>query len=506
MKHHYLTFAAALACSMLFSTTELQAQERVNHEIKLSAKVSKKHKQNAPLLKATKGEPQAQKIETHAYDPSTKTWSLSSISNLTYDQNNRLLTQENHVYDEKGNVYFSTKEACTYNEQGNITELIGQSSEDGTNWTNDFRRIAAYDNIRTDVPVLRENYMWNPDDKTWFLEEENEENFMLEIERDQKNRITKSTHWLNSNKPIALAAHEFTYAEEGPAIGMTWSALDENYELVPSYVFEDMKWKESDSQYLLIAPNLFYSFDMDKNNVLQSYTLNFSTPEGTKGDLMCNYTATFDKKDRLRQVKLVFADGISNYICDYLYDIDANGSFTMNELIEMDDDQDGTISELEHQFFKAETTLNSHGDIILEEMFVFDNEAGELVQTEGYGYELTYDDKDLVRELVLTYYSEFVTENNGYDYLSKMLYSDYTEATSIQQATATKADVTFNGHTLHFQNAKGAHYTICDFQGKTYQHGIVTSEEMSVDNLPAGMYIVKVSGKNANNALKLIKK
>ena len=41
-------------------------------------------------------------------------------------------------------------------------------------------------------------------------------------------------------------------------------------------------------------------------------------------------------------------------------------------------------------------------------------------------------------------------------------------------------------------------------QGKTIRRGIVTNEYMPVNDMPKGAYIVKVNGKNGNNAVKVL--
>ena len=508
MNKLYPTLAVTFACGCFALGTMNVNAQTLNKEVRVPNKnIVKGQKAATKAARATIATPQPQKVKSYSSESgSGKDWTLSSISELKYDNNNNLITEKNSVYDGKGAVTFSTKDTYTYDALGNMTEQITQASLDGKTWENDKRNVKAYDKIRKDVPVMSEFYIWDIDSNNWMIDEENEDGFFLEIERDAQNRVTKSIQWLNSQKPLALMSQELSYGKEGPAKGMKWNALNEEYTLSPAYEFTNMVWKKSDSQYLKIVPNVFYPFDTDENNTLLSYTLYMSNPDGTKGQVMGTYKTTYDEKDRLNYVEIAFPDGISSYKCTYKYDKDANGSFEMNEVSALDQDYDGKVTNAEKEICYAITTLNKQGDIVKEEFFQVDPTTGKKTISEGYGYDMTYKN-GLLSELVLSYYSEYYGGSGGYAYLSKFIYSDYAFNTSgVENVNNGPANVSLQGNTLHFKNAQGAHYTVCDFQGKTLQRGIVNNEEVSLGNLPRGMYIVKIHGKKANNAVKLIKK
>lgn len=509
MKKLYVSIATALACGMIsFGGINVNAQ-KLNKQFKLSDKAfvqkQKKVRTAMPqIMKSVMYEPQPQKEEIYTFDGND--WHINSSSEMTYDEFNKLLTKKSTIHDADGGVSFMLHDVFVYNENGYEIEDITKSSFDnGETWNLDGRKIADYDKIRIDVPVLFEFYMWDNSSEEWYLDEENEDGFFLEIERDEKNRVVKNTRWLNSTKPIALASHEFVYGEEGPVTGMKWNALNENYELTPAYIYENMDWAKTDDQLISVAPNIFYPFEIDSNNVLQGYTLYASNADGTKGNLVANYLAAYDDKDRLFYVSLNMFDG-SVYQCIYSYDRDENGSFEMNEILQSDLNGDGEMSQDEMEMMRMYTTVDSYGQIIKEEMFMVDPVTNELTQTEGYIYDLEYDENGLILSETDSYYTDYV-DNGSYVYLGKRIYSDYTTvSTGIEKVNKGNAEVSINGNSMNFRNARGAHYTICDLQGKTYGHGIVRNDVVAVDNLPEGMYIVKISGKNVNNAIKLIKK
>ena len=504
MNKLYLKTATALACGlMVLGGTNAQAQN-LKKEVRVSKKSLVQKKQNdVRISRGNADVPQPQKKEMYSYDGTT--WSLSSVAEMKYNLTGLMVSQKTSFYNSEGVADMMTNDSYAYDKLGNRTEVTTEVSFDGTNWEKDSRKVTAYDKIRTNLPVMEEYYLWNGD--AWALDEESEEGFFLEAERDAQDRVTAATRWLNSQKSIALVKHEFGYGENGPAQTMKWDALNEDYVLAPAYLYENMEWKKSDNQYLDITTNLFYAFDFDDNNVLQSYSLSARNADGSKGEPMANYKATFDSKDRISNIKIVFADGLSTYECKYLYDLDENGSFELQELTAFDDDFDGVISDYEKLKNRSTTTYNQHGDIVLEEYFATDPETGTEMKLEGYKMDWKYNSNGLLEEMVFSYYSEYVDTKDGYDYLSKEVYSDYTgTSTAVEKVNANPVEVRFQGNSLYFNHAEGAIYSICDVQGKMVRHGLVNSLEVSLGDLPDGLYIVKVSGKNAHNTVKLVKK
>ena len=511
----YPTLAATLACG-LFAVSGLQANaQKISTDFKVSHKSVVQKKANA--LRTSRANealaPLPQKIENYSTeDVEGKVWTLSSVQKLQYDGKNNLVVEQRTIYTPEGTVSFSEKDALTYNEQGNLVEKVTDASMDGQKWDKVSRLVVDYDKVRPNMPILNEYYMWDPETGEWLFDEENEGNFFLDIERDDKNRVTKLSQTICKGFPISLSVNEFTYYKDDPARTMRWSLLSEDeetgdYVVVPTYYYEKLKWRKSDSQFYNIQPNAFYPFDADPNNELAGYSLYQCNEMGKKGPKMADYSTEYDEQGRISSVNLKFPDGISYYTCTYKYDKDKFGSFEMYESAALDEDYDGVLSGEEQQNIHSVTTLNKYGDIIKEESFLQNPATKEEVLFEGYGYEMDYDKNDLLRELRLTYFSEYVGESGGYTYLAKLLYSDYTnETTGVEAVSSVPAKVSYNGDVLRFDNADGARYRVCDCQGKTVLHGVVTGEAVSMSNLPSGMYIVKVSGKHANNAVKLIKK
>lgn len=499
MRKFYFAFAALIAGGMItLGGNTISAQNIVKkcHRPRVMMK-------NMPT---TMIERMPQVEETYGW--SGTDWVLSSKSLMKYD-GDMLLEKKSDVYNE-GSVLFTNRDTYKYNADGLQTECVSESSYDsGDTWDKVVREVRGYDTVRKDALILDEFYNWDGYAGDWYLDEENEEGFFLELERDADGRVTKATRWLNSGKPIALAAHEFTYNDEvqkNGAAGMAWYALDENYELSPAYIYENMTWLETDNQYVNILPNVYYPFDTDVNNKLVGYDIYAANPDGTKGDLDAGYKSVYDENGRIYYVEINFGDG-GQYQCLYAYDKDENGSYEYNEIISRDLDGSGKI-DFPDEYIMGNTvvTCNSYGDIVLEEMYDVDASMTKTL-TEGYGYDMVYDEEGLLTELTLTYYTTMV-EGGSWEKLSKLVYSDYTDGTTTGMAKAEegKAGVSLVNDNLCFSNARGARYIVTDMSGKTLAHGIVNADKISVGNLPGGMYIVKISGNNCNNAVKLIKK
>lgn len=506
MKKLYLTITAVLACGMLSLGNVNANAQRLDKSFKLSEKsiAKKKVARTSPqIMKTSELIPMPQKEKIINYDIDNDLWVTSSLSTMTYDQNN-LTKKENTLYNNDGSIYFMIRNNFTYNEDGNVLEERDESSYDeGETWSNDIKIVYAYDDIRKDCAIMREFYNWDGSLNEWYMDEENEDGYFVELTRDENKRVTKSTTWLNSEMPIALASQEFTYSDKENPTSILWNALNEMYELEPAYVYDNIKWLKSDNQFASIAPNVYYLFEADANNVLKEYTLYTANADGTKGDVYAEFKTTFDDKNRMSTVLIDMKAEKTKYECKYTYDIDENGSFELNDVITLDYDGDGVEDKLKG---RMTTTINSHGDIIKEEMFKTDPMTGLEMQDEGYIYDIEYDEYNLVKAITNSYFTEFV-DDGSYVYLNKVEYSDYTNLpTAINNAVKKNAEVSICGNSINFKNARGAHYTICDMQGKTVARGVVTNDTVSANNLPKGMYIVKISGKNVNNAVKLLRK
>ena len=438
-------------------------------------------------------------------------WILNTKSAMKYD-GSMLTEMMSDIYSE-GSVVFSIRDRYKYNGNGMVTECVSEETYDeGYSWDKSLREVKDYDAERKDALILDEFYFWDSASGTWYLDDECEEGFYIELQRDDYGRVEKSTRWLNSNKSIALVSQQFKYdiaeqpGQTGGAIGMTWCAMNDNYELVPAYVYENMTWQESDKQYVSINPSIYYPFDGDANNKLTGYNIYAANADGTKGDLDAGYKSAYDENGRLYYVEINFGDG-GQYQCVYKFDQDENGSYEYNEIRSGDFDGSGSIDfPAEYLMGTTVVTCNSHGDIIKEEMYDVDATLQKVLR-EGYGYEMTYNEDDLLTELTLTYYTTLV-EGGSWENLNKYVYSDFTDGTSTGMISAEKgqAGVSLVNNTLYFENARGAHYIVTDMSGKTCARGIVNADKVSVNNLPDGMYIVKIAGRNANNAVKLIKK
>ena len=504
-----LSITTLFSCGLLtFGNINVYSQE-INKEFKItntSTLVKKKTTRNL-ITTATNLEPKPQKAEIYIYGDYG--WGLSSIANMSYNNSLQLIEKSTAVYDNIDNSILGMMKDCyVYDDFGNMIENSTlESYDEGETWSNMMLLKCEYDNIRKDLPILKEYYLWDEMSNSWYLDEENEDGFFLEIDRDNNNRVINSITWLNSEKPIALVSHSFNYDSNNSAVGFLWNALNEDYELEPTYIYDNIKWLRTDNQFVSISPNIYYPFETDINNVLISYDLYNANYNGTKDVLEASYNSVYDSSNRLSKVEILFQDGII-YECSYEYDKDENGSFELFEVIKADIDGDGQISSDEEiEKYRMFTTKDKYGEIIKEEMFNIDPFTGEEIQEEGYIYDLEYDEDGLLLKVTTSYFTEFV-DNGSYVYLDRVIYSDYTNNTTsgIINNSNKDAVVSLNGTHIDISNARGAHYSICDINGKSVAHGVVRNDNVSVDGLSNGMYIVKISGKNINNTIKLIKK
>ena len=505
MDKHYKTAVAVLVGSMISAAlTQAQAQH-INTDYKVSTLSLTPKVKTLPTLKAVDPATRMpQKKVSYTHDGTD--WQLSSDTDMSYDEQGKKLLETSKVFGPEGDLSFAARNQYKYNENGMETEMVSLASFDGEVWDKDTKIVKDYDPLCPQMPILTESYLWDYDTEEWMLDEENEDGFFLEVTRDDQNRVTQAIRWLNSTKPIAIVSHEFGYAKEGPAVNMKWSALNEDYELVPTFYYDQIQWYKSNGQYLFIIPSMFYPFEADKDNVLEKYELSACNPDGTKGGKMADYVSTFDEQGRLGTTLLTFTDGVSYYKAQYEYDLDENGSYVIYEDVAMDEDYDGVISDGEQEKYRSVITYDSYGEVVHEQMFAVMPDTGEEVQYEGYLSDITYNEDGTIGQIVYSYLSEFVQD--GYSLLAKDIFSDYTAGTESGVNTVAASDIKIvcNGNSVQFNGADGGHYIVCDLQGKVYSHGVISGDSYAVDNLPQGMYVVKVSGKHGKAAHKLIMK
>ena len=506
MKHLNFAFAALIAGGLItFGGVTVNAQ-KLAPKVKISTQFQK-HKARAArhaVKTAEMLEAQPQTIKTYNYDDNAQDWKLSSIEKRKYDNTNRAISSNATIYTMEGDVSFIKNSTMSYNEDGNIKEQIDEASYDaGETFEKESRALYDYDNICKNTAILREFYSWF--DGEWMLDDENEDAYFLEVERDDQNRVTATTQWLNSTKPIALTSKSFEYGEDGKVAKMYWNMLDESYELAPAYEYEIKSWNKTNNQLLNMVPSAYYPFEGDNENNVGEYILYDLDPDGNRLGTNATYNATYDDKGRIKTVELNMSGANRMYKGVYEYDLDENGSFEYRELIAEDQNCDGEISEEEIIALRTHSDVDAYGEITKEETFITDPSTFLETQVEGYIYDTKYDELGNLIELIDAYYTEYV-DNGSYVLLKKTEFLDYTGTTTgIQSVNDEKVEVTIKGNIVSIKNADGARYRICDVNGKTYRHGVVTGD-ISVDDLPNGMYIVKVSGRNANNAVKLIRK
>ena len=505
MKKLYLT-AVAMACGISFSCNRTWAQATYK-SIDKPSKHELVNQKTTPKLFDSNNNWVPLKEESYSFEPEAKVWNLSSVAAKKYNHWNKVSKEKVSVFDSEGDVMFAFDNSYSYNDRGNLIEKVSLSSIDGTTWVNDIRNVLEYDVVRQDNIILDEIYFWDASKDCWSLDIEDESNIFIEVKRDDNNRVERTTIWDNRDMNEKKAKLEFLYNMSGKPNIIIWYGQNENGEFKAKFVYEDIKWQTTDNQFVDISPSVYYPFIDDNNNVLKSYTLFTSRPDGSRADLVAFYTAEFDTKERLKKETISFADQVSTYETEFFYDLDANGSYELKEKACIDENGDGKIDDLEVDNYRFVTTINEYGEIVLEEGFATNPNTGEEEQEEGFRYDMTYDERGLLTQMIFSFYSQYVEENNGYDFLSKTVYSDYVDnATSISASSQQNASVTYYNDALHFNNAYGEHYRVCNLKGQTIMYGRVTEEQVSLAELPEGIYIVRMNGKSSNRSLKLIKK
>lgn len=399
-----------------------------------------------------------------------------------------------------------TRFTMKYNEDGMIGEFLEEYSIEDLEYLKLRNTYNTYDAVRNNIQIAQKVYVWDEATESWDYSINDVANMYREVKRDDQGRVTLNQMWSNEEKFAPYIGFIFEYGETGSANKMIiTSPADEGY-LMQSYMFEDLVWHKSDSQYLKMSNNVYHTFTKDPLNQISSYTLYACDANGNKGEWIGSYEAKYDEQDRLVRAYIRMPydmESYQKYVCEIAYDINGQGSETRLEKnwVDNNDDDIYNLGEELISSVKMTTAFDEKGNPISEEWFNGDV-SGQYYQASGMKYETTYTDFDAIEQRITYTFNPNLGE---YEYLSKVVYSDFIDVVAgIEDIKTEEGNVIVNGGEITVEGMDGNRYNVFDIQGKMIKSGVVISSKINLEGLAEGIYLVRLTSNDNSLIIKVI--
>ena len=498
-KNHY--FSSFLA-AVLFSFGLSASAQVVNPTTKTLDKSFVNYKPSVTKMAkpvVMKGVPTKLPQSASVYNLINNDWVL--VKNTTKKFNEKLLCVDEVIinYNETG-IKNQSHFTYSYNANDKIEEKNHQIKKAvGADWINYKRNVSYYDDICTDVMLTNNVYDWDESTGAWVRTYADMNSFYTDVERDAAGRVNFKQAWDSEEKNNQFLGTYFTYdSETGPASKVALKALSKNNVIEETHRYEDLVWHKSNEQYLKTTNNIYFMFNNDPQNMIESFTLyEIQNGEKSKFAMVKN---SYDEHDRITSIQLNMIAYDMNYIHIYDYDFDGKGN---NRFFSARwDDLNGNNSYDEGEAYLDEISqmrefFDEYGNTVTEEYYMYNNETGKVDKlTEKRTNEITYLEDGTVKQVISTrvlYKMDGVEEEK-----IKYVYDEFVdqETTGVDELTGKTSElIAYNGCVVAL-NMEGAAYTVADLQGRVCLKGTVTGSKISLNSLAKGIYVVNVNGKS----------
>ena len=503
MKHSYHYFASILAAFLISGSTA--SAQQINNKISIKdARITPTSVVNTKSIKPIKmmadkvSMPKSEKI--YFYSGAMDKWALSVARYFVYGDYSQPLSWEEEIYREDV-LLGITKFENTFNEEGQVLQYqtsVRDNKEDV--YRNENLIKFKYDNIRKDVKISRGEYSWDKTTNDWVVKDM-EAPFDCEITRNDNNDVINMKMYNNVDRDFLFNEFTYTYGGDNGATNMDLSSLNEDGIFGPLYVYSNIKWQKTDNQYIQPSNNLLYFFEKDTNNLPSEYVLSVDGGEGGEDYPIATVLIYYDEFNRPTQYNISMEGSLYLRTCEY--DPEEGVSLRLTEYNWYDDDSDGEFTDSEfYGGAQIINKVNENNDIIeytYNEFYVAD--GSDMSILEGEKYEYVYENGNITEKVT----SKYDLDKAEYAPFSKIVRSDYEDISTAIKVVDSKPIASYINNRVFFNNAEGDSYIITDLQGNKIARGNVTKSGISVENLPSGIYMVKVMGQHGA-AMKIVTK
>ena len=447
-----------------------------------------------------KGMPTKVPQSVSLYEFQNDDWVL--VQNTTKKFNEKLLCVDEEIINYSGNsIKNQLHYTYSYNANDKIEDKICQIKKAvGADWINYLRMTSYYDDICKDVMLTNKVYNWDETTGTWGRTYADMNSFYTEVERDAAGRVNHKQAWDSEEKDNPFLGTYYTYdGETGPASKLSLKAVSSNNVFEEIYRYEDLVWHKSNEQYLKTTNNIYFLFNSDPQNLIESFTLyQINNGEKFKYALAKN---SYDEQDRILSINLDLVNYHIKYIHKYDYNFDGKGNSCylfahwddLNGNNSYDEGEaDGYLEEMSLHY----TYFDEYGNIIKEESYGYNDETGKVDQLQvKITNEYTYLEDGYIKQAISTRFN--YSKNGVKEEKKKYVYDEFVdqETTGIDEVTGkTKELIAYNGCVVAL-NLEGAEYTVTDLQGRMCRRGVVSGSKISISDLSEGIYVVMVDGK-----------
>ena len=438
-------YIIALACAIGIPATFAGRPDRTENAMAKHRKLSylpKPGKSMVPLSETV-------------YEYNEGVWDIIGTTVFTYDARGNVLTEVTTPNDTEEYV---SRKVRTYDEFDQVLTEI-QTFKEGADWINYQKTEYVWDTVVHDFFTTRMGYSWG--DGTWT------ENYYCETDEVTRNTDGNVTQVLRSlpldGRMIPGYRLQWTYGAEGRAseyaFYANYSGDGETWELSDGISMKNLQWNRTNGQLLeeevedyfegdnrLARADVYYEGELDGHIIVEYY-------EDRPQDYYLRNTLNDEN---------VNAETVRKTVTD------ANGSFTIVGEDYFDDD-DNLLSE-PASISTIRVEYDDKGNVVLEE----ESETYDgMTETMGQRYDLTYDDKGNVKEVIQSMFANFEDEETD-DPVMKIVYGDYI---AVNSGISDIAGDSVEAWPAIVYNAQGAAVAT------------VAAEE-EINTLPAGLYIV----------------
>lgn len=435
-----------------------------------------------------------------------------------------------YTYDERGNIASfdsenldyeegerRSRKLTKYNANNMLIERIEQEEKEGE-LINTTKTEFDYDNIVTDFSTLKVTYEWDEVNNGW---KKNYAHYK-EITRDANNNITQILVKLLGYDMISLVDTERTVItyDETTGKAKTWTVYTMyEGEEEENIRYDNIVWENTNGQ--IVETN--EQFVIGNNRIKEATIFKGGKEVGTyrasftgEKDFKCviNYTQTnYDGEEEYVSEEHTYQtlNEKGDFREGFVYRTDLNGDkvFTDDEITDKNymvykhDDKGNII--MSAIFFPSEEMEEMGEPATASTPDLITPEEG-MEQMDGEMREYTYNEYGEIESQI--FYMWF----DGYSPVEKYVSSDFYDVTTGLETTLSESgkltySVSKDGEmTFSMEGMKG--YTIYSINGQAIVNAKASgnTETESITDLPAGLYILKVTGSKGFETVKFLKR
>lgn len=412
MKHYLLLLLSFLA------VTSLSAQKTYLpiNRIGFGHRPSFMKKESAPTAKRADGTKFLPTHEIH-YSYKNDDWVKDSVKWFSYDPVGNIIQEDDST--DADFVRISNE----WNADNQLTSKTLSISKDGGLTLIPYSRITqTYDHYCPSIVISKDGYLWNAKMSEWSV---TNDCYRRDISRDADNNILSVAYSVPKNgvfipvkritntvDPITKQITTFKFEEVD-------SDVNKNPYWHEFQYIRNIKWKNYNGQIAYEYGSDEDNFDgwYETGNTVLSGILSETLPDGTVkdiGTIQVTYTDDGGYID-------IYTDSDAQERITYTID-DANGSYTEEDVLYLDKNNDGVLEESEEsEWDKTSYKKDDKGNIVLEESY---DETGNVWQR--IKRDITYDSErnNVITEVLI---SEWDFEKNTYNPVEKIVYDKFTD-------------------------------------------------------------------------------